>query len=152
MVYICTGYLTSRLLAVRHDGTGDVSDSHVAWQYDKQVPKKPSLILVGDELYLIADTGVLTCLDARTGERRWRKRLGGNYSASPIHADGRIYFFDEEGTTTVIRPGKSFDLLAENHLEGSFMASPAAAGSALFLRTDTHLYRVEELSLVPSVE
>ncbi|MEQ8790567.1 MAG: PQQ-binding-like beta-propeller repeat protein [Pirellulaceae bacterium] len=144
MVYICTSFMQSRLLAVRYDGQGDVTDTHVAWHSDRQIPKMPSPLLVGDELYVVSDSGIATCFDAHTGEELWRERLGGNYSASPLLADGRIYFFSREGDTTVIRPGKQFELLAANHLDGQFMASAAIAGKGLILRTDGHLYRIED--------
>jgi outer membrane protein assembly factor BamB len=142
MVYICTSFMQSQLLAVRYDGKGDVTDSHIVWRSDRQIPKMPSPLLVGDELYVVSDNGITTCFDAHTGDQLWRERLGGNYSASPIYADGRIYFFSREGDTTVIRPGKKFELLAANHLDGRFMASAAVAGKAFILRTDKHLYRV----------
>lgn len=144
MVYVATSYMQSRLLAVKLDGSGDVTESHVAWKHDVAVPQKPSLILVGDEIYFVNDKGVAVCLDAKTKEERWRERMPGQYSASPIHVDGRIYFCSQEGKTTVIAPSRQYKELAANQLEGGFMASPAVAGKALFLRTDTHLYRIEE--------
>lgn len=143
MVYIITSFIQSRLLAVKYDGKGDVSQTHVVWKTDRQVPKKPSALLVGDELYLVSDNGVGTCLDAKTGEMHWTERLSGQYSASPLYADGRIYVFSQEGKTLVFKPGKEYEELAENQLDAGFMASPAVAGNALFLRTETHLYRVE---------
>lgn len=143
MVYIITSFMQSRLLALKYDGEGDVSDTHVVWKSDRQVPKKPSALLVGEELYLVSDSGVGTCLDARTGKVHWTKRLSGQYSASPLSADGRIYVFSQDGKTLVFKPGKEYEELAENQLDAGFMASPAVAGKALFLRTETHLYRVE---------
>jgi outer membrane protein assembly factor BamB len=144
LVYVCTGYSPPKLLAIRPDGQGDVTANHVAWEYTRQVPAKPSPLVVGDELYMVTESGVATCLDARTGEEVWSERLDGKISASPIFADGKMYFASEEGQVTVIRPGTQFEPLAVNQLDGRFMASPAVAGKALFLRTDTHLYRVEE--------
>jgi len=144
MVYIITSFVKSRLLALKYDGQGDVSETHVVWKSDRQVPQKPSALLVGDELYLVNDNGVGTCLDARTGEEHWTARLGGQYSASPVYGDGRIYAFSQDGKTLVLKPGNEYEVLAENHLDAGFMASPAVAGKALFLRTETHLYRVEE--------
>ena len=75
----------------------------------------------------------------------WTERVGGKYAASPIFADGRIYLFDEEGTTTVLKPGRKLEVLATNTLANGFMASPAVSGKAFFLRTKTHLYRIESL-------
>ena len=100
-------------------------------------------MIVGDLLYMVHDGGVATCLDAKTGEEIWSKRLGGNYSASPIVAGGHIYFCSQEGKTTVVRPGPEYQEAAVNELEDGCMASPAVAGQALLLRTRTHLYRIE---------
>ena len=143
LVFISTSFIRPRLLAVRYDGAGDVTESHVKWQMDGQMPRKPSMLLIGDELYFAADSGIGFCLDATTGKENWKERLTGNYSASPLFADGRIYFFSQEGRTVVIEPGKEFNQLADNQLDSGFMASPAVAGHALFLRTETHLYRIE---------
>ncbi len=144
MVFVATSFMKSRLLAVKLGGQGDVSETHVAWKSDRQVPQKPSLLLVGDELYFVSDGGVATCLNAKTGDEHWSQRMPGSYSASPLFVDGRIHFFSQDGKTTVIAPGKEYKELAVNQLSDGFMASPAVAGKALFLRTETHLYRVEE--------
>ncbi|MCA8984320.1 MAG: PQQ-binding-like beta-propeller repeat protein [Planctomycetaceae bacterium] len=143
MVYVCTSFMKSRLLAVKYDGQGDVTASHVVWHSDRQVPQKPSLILVGQELYFTSDGGIATCLDALTGEQIWQERLRGQYSASPLHASGRIYLFNHEGQCTVLKPGRQVEILAENVLDAGAMASPAVLGNALFVRTTTHLYRIE---------
>lgn len=143
LVYISTSYIRPRLLAVQYDGSGDVTQSHIRWQMDGQMPRKPSMLLIGDELYFVSDGGIGFCLDARTGEEVWKERFSGQFSASPLYADGRIYFPDESGRVLVIAPGRKFRQLAENHLDGGFMASPAVAGHALFLRTESHLYRIE---------
>ncbi|MCH5378119.1 MAG: PQQ-like beta-propeller repeat protein, partial [Planctomycetes bacterium] len=90
-----------------------------------------------------ADNGVASCLNARTGDIRWTERLGGNFSASPVHAAGRVYLFSENGTTTVIEPSGEFHQLAENPLDGRIMATPAFVDGSIFLRTDTHLYRID---------
>lgn len=143
LVYICTGLGKTELLAVRPDGRGDVTDTHVAWKVTKDVPGTASPVLVGDVLTMVSDSGVVTCLDARTGETVWRDRLSGNYAASPIVSDGRLYFFSRQGKTTVLKAGRTFEVLATSRLPASFMASPAVAHGALFLRTKTHLYRIE---------
>lgn len=143
MVYICTSYLKSRLLAVKYDGEGDVTDTHIAWTSDSNVPKKPSILVVKDKLFMIADNGVVTCLDAITGKQVWRQRLDGNFSASPIFANGNIYFFSQEGKAVVIKAGDKFEEVASNQLDAGFMASPAVVDDAMILRTETHLYRVE---------
>ncbi len=144
MMYLNTGFMRPELLGVRLGGTGNVTDSHLAWTYQRSVPLKPSPVLVDGLIYLISDKGgVLTCLDGKSGEAVWTERLGGNYSASPLNAQGRIYFFSHEGKTTVVKPGRKFELLAENELDDGFMASPAVGGKALILRTRTNLYRIE---------
>jgi len=144
MVYICTGFASRQLWAIRVDGRGDVTESHVAWKAGRQIPIRCSPLLIGEELYFISDSGVATCLDARTGENRWTERVSGNYSASPTYVDGRIYFFSQQGKATVLQPGREFVKLAENHLDDGFWASPAVVGRALVLRSDTHLYRVQK--------
>ncbi|MCY4074936.1 MAG: PQQ-binding-like beta-propeller repeat protein [Acidobacteria bacterium] len=144
MVYVSTGFQTPVLLAVRTDGTGDVTRSHIAWRLRRGAPLTPSPILVGDELYVVTDFGIATCVDAHTGDIHWQQRLGGNHSASPVFVDGRIYFQNEEGITTVIAPGTEFRELARNRLDGVTLASMAVSDGALFVRTDTHLYRIEE--------
>ena len=118
------------------------------------MPSKPSLLLVGDLLYMITDAGVASALDAKTGDLIWTARVGGTFSASPIAAEGRIYFFDEDGKTTVIEAGREYKVLATNTLDEGSLASPAIAGKALFLRTKTHLYRIESAtpSAAPSKE
>ncbi|MFP6765122.1 MAG: PQQ-binding-like beta-propeller repeat protein [Planctomycetaceae bacterium] len=143
LVILTTSFIRPRILAVRFDGSGDVSGTHMAWIKDGQFPQKPSMLLVGDHMYFISDKGIGMCLAAESGREVWKERIGGAFSASPLYADGRMYFFDQSGKTTVLAPGNEYRVLAENQLEGGFMASPAAAGKALFLRTGTHLYRIE---------
>jgi hypothetical protein len=95
-------------------------------------------------LFLVDDSGIATCLDAKTGETVWTERVGGNFSASPLYADGKIYACNEEGKVTVFVPERQYRVLGEGRFESGFMASPAAVGNALFLRTKTHMYRVEK--------
>lgn len=144
LVYLSTGFQQPTLLAVRADGAGDVTRSHVVWRLQRGAPLTPSPILVGGELYFVTDFGIATCVDALTGDVHWQERLGGNHSASPVFAGGRIYFQNEAGVTTVIAPGAEFDVLARNRLDGSTLASMAVSDGALFVRTDTRLYRIEE--------
>jgi len=146
LVFYPSGWSTGQVLAIRPDGRGDVTASHVVWRVTRGAPQKPSLVLSGDLLFMITDAGVAQCLDARTGEVVWRQRVGETYSASPVLANGRIYFFSEEGRTTVIEAGREFKILAENRLDDGFFASAAVDGDALFLRTVTHLYRIEEMT------
>ena len=142
LVFIATGFQQPSLIAVRPDGSGDVTRSHVAWTLRRGAPLTPSPILVGDQLFVVNDTGIATCVDAKTGTIQWQQRLGGNYSASPVYADGRIYFPSEEGVTTVIEPGTTFKRLAVNQLDGAILASMAVAERSFFIRTHSHLYRI----------
>lgn len=133
-----------RLFAIRPDGRGDITESHVAWTASKSAPTRPSPIVIGDLMFIISNEGVVSCLEAKSGKQVWQKRLEGDYSASPLYANGRIYFFSQDGLTPVIAAERTFNKLAENKLDDGFMASPAVADDALILRTRTHLYRIEE--------
>ena len=144
MVYVCTNGPGRQLWAIRVDGLGDVTDTHVAWIVRKQVPQRASPVLIGTDLYLVTDTGVISCLDALTGQSRWQARLEGNYSASPIYAGGRIYLFNEDAKTTIVAPDDELAVWGENSLSGRLTATPAVAGDAIFLRTESHLYRIEQ--------
>jgi outer membrane protein assembly factor BamB len=146
LVYIATGFQQPTLLAVRPDGSGDVTKTHIAWTLRRGAPLTPSPLIVGDEIYIVNDGGIASCLDAKTGDPLWQQRLGGEYSASPVFADGRIYFLNEEGTVTAIAPGKSFVRLATASLDGATLASIAVAGGSFFIRSDTHLYRIAKAS------
>jgi outer membrane protein assembly factor BamB len=146
LVYIATGFQQPTLIAVRPDGTGDVTKTHVAWTLKRGAPLTPSPILVGDELFVVNDGGIATCLDAKTGATHWVQRLGGEYSASPVFADGRIYFLNEEGQSTVLAPGKVFERLATSTLDGEILASMAVSGGSIFIRTDSSLYRIANLA------
>ncbi len=144
LVFINTGSGSEQVWAVRPDGVGDVTATHVAWKFRKSVSRRSSPILVDDLIYMVSDDGIASCLEAKTGKLVWRQRMGGQYSASPTAAEGRIYLFSHEGPATVIAPGRTYKPLAVNRLDEGFMASAAVAGKAIFLRTKTHLYRVEQ--------
>lgn len=144
LVYVCSGYGAPVIYAIRPDGAGEVTATHVVWERQRGAPLNPSPLLHGDELYTVSDGGVAQCLDAETGEQHWEQRLSGNFSASPLFADGKIYFLNETGECTVIEPGLEYQELAVNVLPGRTLASPATADGAIFLRTDTHLYRIEQ--------
>lgn len=143
LIYVCTGFMLPELFVIRPEGKGDLTATNVVWKTNKSVPTKPSPLVVGDELYLISEVGVLSCFDAKSGTLHYRKRVGGNFSASPIFVDGRIYCCDEDGRTLVLAPGTEYKELASNKLDGRIMASPAVTGRSLLLRTDTHLYRID---------
>jgi outer membrane protein assembly factor BamB len=142
LVFIGTGYNRADLLAVRVDGTGDVTDTHIAWRTAKGAPLTPSVVVVGDELYAVNDAGIASCFDARTGKVHWQERIEGNYSASPVAAEGRIYFLSENGIGTVLRAGPKFEKLATNKLNERTLASYAIADGAIFIRTDHNLFRI----------
>jgi outer membrane protein assembly factor BamB len=145
LVFTCGGFYDPVDTAIRPDGRGDVSESHVAWKLrHASVPQIASPLLVGDELYLASNSGIVTCLDAHTGKLHWRERLSGAFSASPIDAGGRIYLVNEDAKTFVLAAGPKFQRLAENQLEGAARDSPAAYDGAIYLRTDRFLYRIEE--------
>jgi outer membrane protein assembly factor BamB len=145
MVYIVTGFYTPAVTAIRPDGRGDVTATHVVWRETRGAPLTPSPIIVGDELFMVSDNGIASCLDAKTGQRRWQSRLGGNASASPIAADGRIYFTNEAGESTVVAAAPEYRELAKNSVDGTVFASPAVIGRSLVMRSETHLYRFERL-------
>jgi outer membrane protein assembly factor BamB len=143
LVFLPTGFPKGELLAVRPDGRGDITGTHVAWRLTRGVPNKPSVLLVDDLLFMTTDAGVASAVEARTGEVVWTGRIGGTHSASPVFADGRVYFFSEDGKAIVVEAGRAFKVLAENQLGDGFLASPAIAGKAFIVRSRTHLYRIE---------
>ncbi len=147
MAYFPTGFSKGQLLAIKlpsasSDAAQILDESHLAWRLKRSVPNKPSVLLIGDALYMIDDSGIASCVDAKSGAVVWTQRVQGNYSASPIVAGDRIYVCSEEGKIGVFGATREFKLLAENKLEGGFMSSPAVSGNALFLRSKTHLYRI----------
>ena len=145
LLYVCTGFgKETSTLAIRPTGEGDITAQQVQWKVSRAMPTTPSLLLVGAQLYAVTDQGVASCLDAQTGEVHWTKRLGGNFSASPLYGDGKAYFLSEEGQTTVIEPGTEYVELAKNRLGEKAYASPAVIESDLLVRTEGHLYRIGE--------
>ena len=135
-----TGLGATELWAIRTGGQGDVTDTRVAWKV--RTAQTASPIIVDDLLYMVSDSGVAMCVEVATGKLVWRERLGGTYAASPICVDGRLYFCNQQGKTIVLKPGAR-EVLATNKLDEGCLASPAVDGKALFLRTKTHLYRIE---------
>ena len=147
LVFSPMGY-TAEVWAVRPDGHGVVTNSHVVWKCPRASARRSSPLLVGDWLFMVDAAGVAACLEAKTGKELWRERLGGNYSASPIYAGGRVYFFDESGKSTAIEAAPQYKVIAVNRLDDGFMASPAVSGNALYLRTKGALYRIEDRTTV----
>jgi outer membrane protein assembly factor BamB len=143
LAFIVTGLNKKELWAVKTEGQGDVTETGVVWKLKTRVGKYASPILVDNLIYTPAEESFITCVEAGTGQTVWTERIGGKYAASPIYGDGRLYFFSQDGTTVVLKPGRTLEPLATNTLASGFMASPAVDGKALFLRTKTHLYRIE---------
>jgi outer membrane protein assembly factor BamB len=142
-VYFCTGFFNPELWAVRMDGSGDVTETHVAWRFRGAVPETPSPILVDGCIYIVSNTGVGTVVNA-SGRRMAQFRLGGNYSASPLYSADLLYFCSEDGLTKLVEPGERPRVIASNRIAGTIKASPAVTGNAIILRTENALYRIEE--------
>lgn len=143
LVLFGTGCFRPQLVALKLDGEGDVTDTHVRWRSLRQVPVMSSPVLVGNEVYYVSDDGMATCADVATGQAIWQERLGSQHLASPVAAQGRIYFFGHTGNTTVVKAARQFEKLAENQIDGTVVATPAILNGTILLRTDTHLYRLK---------
>ena len=142
-LFLTTGDGGKQLLAVRPDGKGDLTD-HIDWTCGKGVPTRASLVLVGELLFMASNDGMALCVEAGTGKEVKKVRLGGSMVASPLAVDGKVYFFGQDGNSHVLEANREMKVLATNKLDEGCWASPAVAGKALFLRTRTHLYRIEE--------
>ena len=128
---------------VQLGGRGNVTEIHVLWKHVRGAPKRSSPVLIDGQAYMVSNEGIVSYIDFKTGRELWKGRIGGNHSASIVYAASRVHFFSEEGVATIIRPGDRLEVLATNELDSGFMASPAIAGRDFFLRTKTHLYRIE---------
>jgi outer membrane protein assembly factor BamB len=143
LLFVATGFERPTLLAIDPKGAdGDATDTHVKWSATKGAPLTPSMLAVGDELYTVTDNGVATCFNSRTGGVHWTQRLAGDFSASPVFADSRIYFQNEAGTTYVVKAGTQYELAATNDIEERTLASLAPADGAIFIRSESNLWRV----------
>ncbi|MGZ8898772.1 MAG: outer membrane protein assembly factor BamB family protein [Limisphaerales bacterium] len=143
MIFCSMGHPKSELWAVKPGGRGDVTETHVPWKVKRNVPTRSSAVLGGDLLFMIDDGGIASCLEAKSGEQVWNERVGGKYSAAPILAGDRVYFFSEDGKSYVLQAGREFKVLATNELGDGFMATPAVVNNSFILRSRSHLYRVE---------
>jgi outer membrane protein assembly factor BamB len=145
LVFFSSGYVNQQMLAVKPDGTGDITAKAIAWTNKKFAPNTPTPLLVGDELYTVSDGGTLSCIDAKTGRVHWAERLkGGAFSSSPILANGRILVTSETGHGLVIEPStKELKVLSESDLNEKTFATILPAGGALFIRTESQLYRFD---------
>jgi outer membrane protein assembly factor BamB len=146
LVFVNTGFHRPYpdLWAVRPTGRGDVTESHVVWKITQHVPSESSPIVRNGLLYMVSDRGEVSCVDAKTGRVIWQEELEGQFGACPVYADGRIFFSNKKGVTTVIAEGREFKVLSTNVLDEGFLASPAIRENAFIMRTKTHLYRIEE--------
>jgi outer membrane protein assembly factor BamB len=142
-VYVCSGYGVPELWAIRVDGHGDVTKTHVTWKVTRQIPRNPSPLLIDNLLFAVNDNGIVSCFDARTGKAHWQKRIGGNFSASPILASGHVFFFSHEGDVTAFRASPELADPVTSHFDGQLMASPAVLNSSVLLRSRTKLYCIK---------
>lgn len=142
MIMVCTGYDRPVLIAIKPNGQGDVTDSHVAWQVKAGVPHTPSLCTKDGLLFMVSDAGIASCLDAKTGEEIWKERIGGNFSSSPLLSGDKLYLLNEEGDTTIIRADRKFERLSKNSLGDRTLASMAVIDNDLLIRSKTALWRI----------
>ena len=139
-VFATGGYPERHTLAIRPGGKGNVTDTHIAWRTTRGAAYVPSPIISGRYLLMVADSGIASCFEARTGKRHWMERLPGGHSPSPVSADGLVYFVSDRGVTTIIRPSETFAVIAKNELGEPVSASPSISQGQIFLRTHQHLY------------
>jgi outer membrane protein assembly factor BamB len=146
IAFINTGNTKKELWAVQPDGKGDVTESKVIWKYKENVPGISTPVISNGLIFMVNDKGIVSCLDAKTGQFIWKEKLKGSYSFNfaPVSIEGNIYLTDMDGVTTVIRADKKFQKVAENKLDGKFIARPVVSGNSLIMRSDTHLYRIEK--------
>ncbi len=144
-VFVTGGYPERHILAIKPDGTGNITDTHIAWRTTRGAAYVPSPVVVGRYLLIVADSGIASCFDAMSGKRHWQERLPGGHSPSPVSANGLVYFTSDRGITSIVRPGTTFEVLAKNNLGEPVSASPAISQGQLFIRTHQHLYCIGEL-------
>jgi outer membrane protein assembly factor BamB len=138
--FMTCGYPDYHVMAIRPDGSGDVTDTHVAWHSTSARCYVPSPVVLNGYLIVADDRGTCNCFDAQTGQRYWQARLGSGFNASLVHANGLVYLVATDGKTQVIRPGKKLDVVAENDLGEPVSASPAISDGQLLIRTHQSLY------------
>ncbi len=144
LVIVCSGFNRANMLAIDPTGSGDVTDSHVKWEYSKQIPKESSPIVVGDLLFVNDDKGILTCLNVNDGEVKYQERIDGKggFSASPVYASGHLFFHNGEGVTTVVKPSEKFEKVAENKIDEYGLSSFGVAEDGFLIRTESNLFRI----------
>ena len=142
--YVATGFGKATFMSIKLGGQGDITDTNIEWKNNRGISLIPSPLLIDGLIYMPTEKGVFLCLDSKTGEQIYQERLGGNVASSPIYAGGLIYLADQDGTVYVIKPGKEFELVQKNVLQGGLIkASPAPVDKSLLLRSEGHLYRFE---------
>ena len=147
IVFINTGLKPTELWAVRPDGKGDVTNTHVKWKCKDNVPGISTPVIAKGLIFMINEKGILSCLDSKTGQLIWKEKLQGNYNfnTAPVSVEDNIYLTNMDGTTTIIKADRKFQLVAENRLEGKFIARPVISDNSLIMRSDSCLYRIENL-------
>jgi outer membrane protein assembly factor BamB len=142
VLYVSRGYRSGPYMALRTGQRGELSKDKLLWHVETGAPYTSSLVYGNGLLFMATEMGIVTCLDAKTGERVWRERLGGIYSASPVAADGKVYLFSESGETLVLHAGRTPQVLARNKLNMRVIGSPALAGGRIFIRGDRQLVAI----------
>ncbi len=140
MIFTASGFGDPAIRAIRAGGRGDVTETNIAWELKKAVPMVPSFVHVNGHLFMISESGIAQCIRAATGEVVWQQRIGGKHYASPVYADGKIYFLSEEGESTIVKAGPQFEIVARNRLNEPCQASYAVSRGQLFIRTRENLY------------
>ncbi|MGE3806173.1 MAG: PQQ-binding-like beta-propeller repeat protein, partial [Gemmataceae bacterium] len=140
ILFMTAGYPTYHIMGIKPDGLGNVTKSHVLWHNQKAMAYVPSPIAHGDYFFMVNDNGFASCYEAKTGEQMWKERLGRHHSASPVLAEGRLYFIDDDGQTFVLEASPKFKQIVRNDLEDEAYASPAISQGQMFIRTLHHLY------------
>ena len=138
--FVTGGFPERHILAIRPDGRGNVTETHIAWRANRGAAYVPSPIVAGPHFLVVSDSGIASCFRARDGERLWMERLGGGHSASAISASGLVYFVSDRGITTVVRPSPKFEVVAKNDLKELVSSSPAISQGQIFIRGQKHLY------------
>ena len=144
MIYLTAGFPEKHIIAIRPDGLGDVTDTHIAWRTNRGASYVPSPIIEGPYLIVVSDAGIGSCFEAASGKRLRMERFGGGHSASMVSANGKVYGLSDKGVTTVIRPGPKFDVVTRNNLGEACFASPAISGGRIYIRGEKHLYAIGE--------
>ncbi|TWU00998.1 outer membrane protein assembly factor BamB family protein [Stieleria varia] len=140
--YMSAGFPTHHVMGIRKDGSGDVTDTHVAWHSTEAKSYVPSPVVAGNHLYVADDRGIAHCFNTETGEQVWRERMSPHFSASLVTTGSLVYFLSDEGVMTIVRSGDAFDVVSENPLGQRAFASPAISNGQIYLRGETDLFRI----------